>query len=437
MDSCFIDPMRPKHLPRLAALLFSLIVLTAIPAFGQVSAPQATQFKVLAFYSGTFDAAHISYEKEANVWFPQMASKYNFSYESTNNWDRLDTLTASQYQVVMFLDDEPSTTAQETGFQNYMNNGGAFFGFHVSAYNDSSSASWPWYHSTFLGTGQFVSNTWDPTTAVLKVETQTHPATRRLPTTFVSGVSEWYSWQNDLRQNPNIQILASVDPSSFPLGTDPNQSWYSGYYPIVWTNKNYKMIYANFGHNLMNYDTNTALSATFADPTQNELVIDGLLWLGGGTPSNTPTDPIPPATWYNIVNTANNKCVDARAAASTSGTVIQQYDCNGTAAQQFQFQSVGGPYVRVNNRNNAAESLDVTNVSTSDNAPIQLWSYTGGKNQQWQAVPEGVGVYHLVNRNSTNKCLTVPGSTTANSTQLVQLTCTGVSSQSFRLVAQP
>ena len=70
-------------------------------------------------------------------------------------------------------------------------------------------------------------------------------------------MSEWYSWQNDLRQNPDIQILASIDPSSFPVGTDPNQTWYSGYYPIMWTNKNYKMIYANFGHNAMNYETNT------------------------------------------------------------------------------------------------------------------------------------------------------------------------------------
>ena len=86
-------------------------------------------------------------------------------------------------------------------------------------------------------------------------------------------MSEWYSWQNDLRNNPDIQILASIDPSSFPVGTIPT-TWYSGYYPIIWTNKNYKMIYANFGHNAMNYETNTRLSSTFDSPAQNQFMMD-------------------------------------------------------------------------------------------------------------------------------------------------------------------
>ncbi|HVV19490.1 MAG TPA: RICIN domain-containing protein [Pseudonocardiaceae bacterium] len=416
---------------RLVVLLGALALVGSVPAFGATP-----QFTVLAFYSGTYDAAHISFEKEANMWFPQIAAQYDFSYQSTTDWSRLDSITPSQYQVVMFLDDLPQSADERAGFQRYMASGGGFFGFHVSAFNTDPS-TWDWYHNQFLGTGAFVSNTWGPTTAVLKVETQAHPATRRLPVTYVSGVSEWYSWANDLRKNPNIQILASVDPSSFPLGTDPNQSWTSGYYPIMWTNKNYKMLYANFGHNWMNYDTNTALSATFADPVQNEFVIDGLLWLGGGAATNAPADPISPSTWFTIVD-KDGKCVDARAAATGNGTAIQQYTCNGTNAQEFQLQNVGGPYLKIVNRNDATKGLDVTNVSTADGAPIQLWSYVGGANQQWQAVPDGGGYYHLVNRNSNStKCLTVPGSSTADSVQLVQQSCTGIAAQSFHLVAQP
>ena len=45
------------------------------------------------------------------------------------------------------------------------------------------------------------------------------------------------------------------------------------------------MLYANFGHNAMNYDTNTTLSSTFASETQNRFLLDGLKWLGG-TPSS-------------------------------------------------------------------------------------------------------------------------------------------------------
>jgi hypothetical protein len=85
----------------------------------------------------------------------------------------------------------------------------------------------------------------------------------------------------DLRTKSNIKILLAVDPKSFPLGTDPNQSWYSGYYPIVWTNTNYKMMYLNMGHEQMDYSTDTPLSSTFDSPTQNKMYMNAFKWLGG------------------------------------------------------------------------------------------------------------------------------------------------------------
>lgn len=415
-----------KLLPALIALLLCLV--SGSTSYAQ---PTAT-FNVLAFYSATWDAAHIDFVKEANQRFPQFGAQNGFTYTATNNWDQLNNLSASQYQVVMFLDDSPHTDAQRTGFQRYMNNGGAFFGFHVTAYNDASGG-WPWFNNTLLGTGRFQSNTWGPTAVTLKAENRSHPSLVNTGATFRSSVSEWYSWQNDLRNNPDIQILASIDPSSFPVGTDPNQTWYGGYYPIVWTNKNYKLIYANFGHNAMNYETNTRLSSTFDSPAQNQFMMDALKWLGGAG-TTPPADQPSPTAWYSIANKGNGKCVDARAAGTANGTVIQQYSCNGTQAQQFQFQLTSDGFTRVNNRNDVTKAIDVTNVSAADNAGLQLWTYGGGTNQQWKAVSEGDGHFHFVSRLS-NKCLTVPNASTADSTQLVQLTCNGNSAQSFRLTA--
>jgi hypothetical protein len=269
---------------------------------------------------------------------------------------------------------------------------------------------------------------------VLRVEDRTHPATQHLPATYTSAVSEWYSWNNDLRNNPNIRILASVDPSGFPVGTDPNQTWFSGYFPIMWTNRNYKMIYANFGHNLMNYQTNTTLSSTFASEMQNRFILDSLLWLGGA--SSVPPGPISSTAWYSIVNKNSSKCVSARGGATANGTVIHQFTCNNTNAQQFRFQPTSDGFVRLNNRNNPARVIDVTGVSPNDNAGLQLWTFGGGNNQQWQPIAEGGGFYHLVSRHS-GKCVTVPGASTADSVQLVQLTCNGSAAQSFRLVQQP
>ncbi len=136
-------------------------------------------------------------------------------------------------------------------------------GFHVCAFTDECTAVGAGITTPSLDQAISRTNTWGPTTATLRCEDRTHPSTTRLPATFTSAVSEWYGWDNDLRNNSNIRILCSVDPVSFPLGSDPNQSWYSGYYPIVWTNRNYKMLYANFGHNDMNYSNNTPKSSDF------------------------------------------------------------------------------------------------------------------------------------------------------------------------------
>jgi type 1 glutamine amidotransferase len=420
------------------ALVATIALLTTVAAglaAHTAQAAAATNFKVLAFYNGTYDAAHIDFDKEAKVWFPQMGAQYGFSWEATTDWSRLSASGLAGYQVIMFLDDGPPAE-RRAAFQQYMQNGGGFLGFHVSAFT-TSATDWSWYYNTFLGSGNFVSNTWGPTAETLKIEDRNHPSTAGLPATIQSSVSEWYSWSNDLRQNANIDILASLDPSTFPVGSDPNQQWRSGYYPIMWTNKNYKMLYANFGHNGMNYDTNTRTSSTFESAQQNQWLINGLLWLGGQTaptspPTTTPPTGPDPAAWYSLVNKNSGKCVDAKAAGTANGTVIQQYACNGSNAQQFQLAPTSGGYDRVSNRGNSAQVLDVTDVSTADNAKIQTWAYSGGNNQQWQPVAEGSGYYHLVNRNS-GKCLDVPAASTADSVQLVQYTCNGTGAQSFKL----
>jgi hypothetical protein len=253
------------------------------------------QFKVVAFYTGQNDLAHISFVHEALKWFPQMAEKYNFAFEATTNWSDLNTDFLSHYQVVLFLDTRPEDPRQRLAFEHYMKKGGAWMGFHFSAFALTPSEypqNWDWYHEEFLGSGEYVSNTWRPTSAILDVDTN-FPATQGLPMTFKSAPNEWYRWKNDLRKNPDIKILASIDPASFPLGTGPKlyEIWHSGYYPVAWTNTKYRMVYFNWGHNDMDYEhkydnSNRTLSYTFADETQDQLVINSLLWLGGANQSH-------------------------------------------------------------------------------------------------------------------------------------------------------
>src|SRR5665213_1872198 len=86
----------------LIVLCITCCWITGVPA--QSSAPK---FRVIAFYTARNDKAHISFVHDANSWFPRMAAKYHFAYDSTSNWNNMNAAFLSRYQVVVFLDTRP------------------------------------------------------------------------------------------------------------------------------------------------------------------------------------------------------------------------------------------------------------------------------------------------------------------------------------------
>jgi len=266
------------------SLVILWLLLIPIALFAHEGKPK---FRVIGFYTGRNDPAHISFVHEANKWLAESAKKYRFSYDSTSNWDNLNLKFLARYNVVLFLDTRPDKADQRMAFENYMKRGGAWMGFHFAAFALTPSdypQNWDWYHNEFLGSGQYKGNTWRPTSAILHVEQVGHPVTGSLPDKFKSSPNEWYSWQNDLCKNQDITVLLSIDPASFPLGTGPKtwEIWHEGDYPVAWTNKKYRMVYFNMGHNDLDYEgkTNRELSHTFDNPVQNKLILNALKWLG-------------------------------------------------------------------------------------------------------------------------------------------------------------
>ena len=282
MDDC--TPGRRRARLRWAGLGALLALLAAWPAVSPAAAPR----RVLAFATTVDDAAHVSFVAEAAQALPAIAREQGLDYEVTRDWTRLNATELATCAVVVFLDSRPDAPEARAAFRAYMERGGGWLGFHFAAFALTPSKypqDWPWYHDKFLGAGQYVSNTWRPTAAVLRVDAPDHPVTRGLPTTWRSAPNEWYRWEHDLRRNPAIRVLLSIDPASFPLGTGPkpHEIWHSGDYPVVWINQKYRMIYLNMGHNDIDYEgkTNKELSSTFASEPQNKLVLNSLLWLGG------------------------------------------------------------------------------------------------------------------------------------------------------------
>ena len=243
------------------------------------------KIRVIAFYTAVIEPPHCSFVHAANKWFTEKAEKNNFTYDSTNDWNNMNTQFLSNYEVVLFLDTRPENPNQRLAFQKYMESGGGWMGFHFSGFALTPSAynqDWNWYHNYFIGAGQYKSNTWRPTSALLRVEEKKHPTTLNLSVTFTSAPNEWYRWENDIRKNKKIKILLAIDSKSFPLGTGPKpqEIWHSGYYPVAWTNTEYKMIYINMGHDDFDFENQQPLSSTFGGKEQNQFILNCLLWLG-------------------------------------------------------------------------------------------------------------------------------------------------------------
>ncbi|MDB5105416.1 MAG: hypothetical protein JWP91_3105 [Fibrobacteres bacterium] len=278
---------------RSSLALASSVALVAFASFlGTAAAQDAPKFKVLGFSTTKSDAGHVSYEHEANRWLPKIAKQYGFSYDSTKVWTDCNTAKLSQYQVVIFMDERPEDPGQRAAIRKYMADGGGLIACHGAAFEMAGSEqamNWPWYHDSLFESGEYKSNTWRPTSAFLKREDSTHPFMKGLPALFKSSPNEWYRWKVDLRTKPDIKILLSIDPSSFPLGTGPKpeEIWYDGYYPVAWTNTRYKnkMLYVNMGHNDLNSPATGKDSQTFDNDIQNKLFINALLIMGGLDPT--------------------------------------------------------------------------------------------------------------------------------------------------------
>ena len=74
--------------------------------------------------------------------------------------------------------------------------------------------------------------------------------------------------------------------------------------------------------------------------------------------------------------------------------------------------------------------------STGNGVQIQLWTYGGGTNQQWKPVTNADGSFSFTPRNNTAECLDVTNVSTADGARLQQWACHGGSNQSFTLSAQ-
>ena len=226
-----------------ATLVLFMVSISALPQEGYpANYARGPRFKALIYYSNNVESAHKEFAEQALKFFHKLSYGEGFLYDKTT--------------------------------QEYMENGGGWIGFHAAAYNDKNTR-WPWFVN-FLGGGVFYCNNWPPQPALVVTDTDQHTVTKSLPREFVIPSSEWYQWNPSPRKNPDVEVLLSISPKNYPLGIKDVVKF--GDFPIVWTNKKYRMVYLNGGHG----------DECFSDATTNLLYVNVFRWVVSTSPKGNP-----------------------------------------------------------------------------------------------------------------------------------------------------
>ena len=233
-------------------------------AYRETDYAKAPRFKALLYYDDSAEEAHVQFDHQAIAFFRGLTVGEGFLLDSTQNLASYTLEELKEYSVIVALNAQPSGEARKL-FEQYMEEGGGWLGFHASAYNDRNT-DWPWF-VRFLGGGVFKCNNWPPQPALLETDNGNHPVTKNLPASYVAPASEFYQWTPEPRENPDVEVLLSLSARNYPFGI--KDVVYGGDFPVVWTNRNYRMVYINMGHG----------DRQFTDATEELLFINAFRWL--------------------------------------------------------------------------------------------------------------------------------------------------------------
>ncbi|MFB9239450.1 alpha-L-fucosidase [Plantactinospora siamensis] len=119
-----------------------------------------------------------------------------------------------------------------------------------------------------------------------------------------------------------------------------------------------------------------------------------------------------PTGYVRIANATTGLVLDSGGNVS-SGSVVKQWNWDGSTNLQWQLVDAGGGYYRIVNRTNGMVIDSWGNAANGANAQQAAWN--GGNNQQWRLNSTGNGRYQIINR-GTGTALDGMGSTAAGAT---------------------
>lgn len=198
----------------------------------------------------------------------ELGVRNGFEVDATEDATAFTTNNLEQYACVIFLNTTGDVldAAQETAFEQYMNEGGGYVGIHSAT---DTEYDWTYY-------GNMVGAYFDGHPAVqgatINCPDCAHPSTSSLDTVW-NRVDEWYNFDPDPADNPDIRILLELDETSYSggtMGTSHPISWCQDFEDTVASQK-WRSWYTGMGHT----------SETFAEPMFLFHLLGGIEWAAG------------------------------------------------------------------------------------------------------------------------------------------------------------
>ncbi len=237
-------------------LLVAFIALIVI-LFGSSCTKQTP--KILVFSkTAKFRHSAIDAGKTAIL---KLGVENGFQVDTTENADTFKEEKLQQYAAIIFLNTTGDVLdyPQQASLERYIQAGGGFLGVHAAT---DTEYDWKWYNDLV---GAYFNGHPKIQEATLNCLNQTHPATAFLEKTWTK-TDEWYNFKSI---NPDVNVLLTIDETSYEGGTHGTAS-----HPMAWYHEydGGRAFYTGLGHT----------KETYQEPLFLQHLLGGIQYAMGG-----------------------------------------------------------------------------------------------------------------------------------------------------------
>jgi type 1 glutamine amidotransferase len=239
----------------------------------------------------------------------KIAQENGFTVVASEDASLFTTANLANYSTIVFMNTTGDifTSAQETAFKSYIENGGGFVGTHSAA---DTEHDWTWYTDTLLGGGEFIHHGDGIPRATVNIEKPTNNLVSHIGSTWVMS-DEWYFWRDNPRNSSSIEVLGTLDRSSY------TSNYPVADHPVIYTNTigTGRAFYTAIGH----------VDSNFSDPKMEEMIRKAIEWTSNITP---------------VVTSSSSRAASSVRSSSSLAAVSSSRPASSVQASSLQSSSV-------------------------------------------------------------------------------------------------